>query len=111
MMQKQFYKVESFGKEYDVTLRAAEYVDGGTAIILDYMDEDYHCLMPFATLTVNLGRQNYGYAYVDINNCPWAENFIQENGLGEFAGKWCSSGFCAFPLYKFDMEKIGGADD
>ena len=105
--EAEMYKVRSYGKDYDVTVKVNEYVDGGLALTMDYMDEDYHCMMPFATLTVNLGRQNYGYAYVDTNNCPWAEKFIEENGLGEFTGKTCVSGFCCFPLYKFNMEVIG----
>ena len=101
-------KVKSYGKEYDVSVRKQKYVDGGLAIVLDYFDLDYQCVMPFAKLTVNLGRMNYGYAYVDTNNCPWAEEFIAENGLGEPTGDICCSGFCVYPLYKFDMEKIGG---
>ena len=101
-------KVKSYGKEYDVTVMAKKYVDGGLAVKMDYLDDEFNCWMPFATLTVNLGRMNYGYAYVDTNNCPWAEEFIAENGLGEPTGKTCCSGFCVYPLYKFNMEKIGG---
>ena len=101
------YKVNSFGKEYEVSVKPCKYVDGGLAIAMDYLDDEFGCMLPFARLTVNLGRQNNGYAYVDTNNCPWAEDFIKENGLGEFTGKICRSGFCEYPLYKFNMEKIG----
>lgn len=100
------YKVNSFGKEYDVTVNIMEYIDGGLALTMDYMDEDCHCLMPFATLTTNLGRQNYGYAYVDVNNCPWAEESIGKYGLGKFVGETCNSGFCVYPLYEFNLGKI-----
>ena len=41
------------------------------------------------------------YAYVDTNNMPNAEQFIEENKLGEFVGKYKMSGFCCYPLYKF----------
>ena len=41
------------------------------------------------------------YAYVDTNNMPNAEDFINENKLGEFAGEYKNSGFCWYPLYKF----------
>lgn len=101
-------KVTSYGKTYEVEVHAKTYVDGGLAITMDYLDDEFNCWMPFATLTVNLGRQNYGFAYVDVNNCPWGEDFIKEYGLGEFTGKRCCSGFCTYPLYKFDVEKIGG---
>ena len=44
--------------------------------------------------------------YVDINNCPWATKFIKDNELGEFTGKYGKSGFCVYPLYKFNLDKI-----
>lgn len=100
------YQLTSYGETYKIDLVKKEYTDGGLAIRLDYFDEEMQGWLPYAFLTVNLGRQNYGYAYVDINNCPWAEDFIEENGLGEFTGKVYSSGFCFYPLYKFNMDKI-----
>lgn len=30
---------------------------------------------PFALLTVNLCPLEYGYAYIDTNNCEWAPDF------------------------------------
>ena len=102
------FKVRSFGKEYDVTVNVNKYVDGGLALTMDYMDEDYHCMMPFATLTVNLGEKlAKNQAYVDTNNCPWAEGFIEKYGLGKETGRIGMSGFCFYPLYEFDMEAIG----
>lgn len=103
------YKVFSYGKEYDVTVTPKKYVSGGLALKMDCLDDEFGCMMPFATLTVNL-KNNLpeDHAFVDTNNCPWAEKFIEENGLGEFAGRYGSSGFCSYPLYKFYLDKIGG---
>ena len=102
------YKVRSYGKEYDVTVNVNKYVDGGLALKMDYMDDEFHCLLPFATLTVNLGKGlPENQAFVDINNCPWAEEFIEENGLGKDTGRIGASGYCFYPLYEFDMEVIG----
>ena len=95
------YKVTTWGREHDVIVFAARYRDGGLAVCMDEPGEG-----PFATLTVNLGRLNWGYAYVDTNNCPWAPEFLEKNGLAEFAWKKCASGFCEYPLYKFNMEKL-----
>lgn len=100
-------EVTSWGKTYTVAVKEEKYWDnGGLAITMDYFDEEYECWMPFATLTVNLGRIGYDHAYVDTNNCPWAEEFIAKYGLGKFTGEYGYSGFCAYPLYKFDMDKI-----
>ena len=45
-------------------------------------------------------------AYVDTNNCPWAEDFIEKNGLGKFLGIYGNSGYCTYPLYEFDLGKL-----
>lgn len=98
------YEIEAWGRKHNVTVHATKYVDNGNlTVCLDDPMEG-----PYATITVNLGRLNDGFAYVDTNNCPWAVKFLEENGLAEFTGKTCRSGFCEYPLYKFNMEKIVG---
>lgn len=87
---------------YDVEIEVASYRNNSNlAILLNSPTEG-----PFATLTVNLGELEEGYAFVDMNNCPWAETFIRENELGEFTGTSRLSGYCVYPLYKFDMSKL-----
>ena len=90
-------KVTSWGEEYEVTVEKTKYGNNGNLAIQLWCDDG-----PFATLTVNLNKKlKEGYAYVDINNCPWAEEFIEKNHLGEFADDFGFSGFCIYPLYKF----------
>ncbi len=61
----------------------------------------------FADLTVNISAPCPNYCgYVDINNCPELENFIEKHGLGEFTGLMGGSGFCSYPLYLFNPEKL-----
>ena len=68
---------------------------------------------PFADLTVNIddGIADETMAYVDTNNNKWAEKFIVDNGLGIKMGIEGFSGFCSYPLYKFDIDKIASYDD
>ena len=67
---------------------------------------------PFTTLTVNLEgydvKEKFGdnYAFVDTNNFPEAEEFIKKHKLGEFTGLGGVSGYCTYPLYKFDLERL-----
>lgn len=68
----------------------------------------------FAVITVNLVSSPYGdvkyqdesHAYIDTNNCPWAEEFLQENGIAKPDSRdiYGMSGFCAYPLYEFNPE-------
>ena len=65
----------------------------------------------FAVITVNLVNSPYGdgqyqdesHAYIDTNNCPWAEEFLQENGIAKPDPRdiYGMSGYCTYPLYEF----------
>lgn len=67
---------------------------------------------PYATITVNLGgsgnpfagMQSDKHAFVDTNNCPWVEDFLKENHIAENTRISMPSGFCMYPLYKFNKE-------
>ena len=86
-----------------------------------YMDNDTLALMlyttdgePFATLTVNLDesdalRSKY-LAFVDTNNHPWAPKFLAESKLGKPVGTYGFSGFCAYPLYRFNVKGVKHLD-
>lgn len=43
---------------------------------------------------------------MDTNNFPEAEEFIRIHELGTFTGTTAYSGFCEYPLYRFDLSKI-----
>ena len=97
-------KLFAWNEWVDVEIWVSEYADnGGLAICLDEPGEG-----PYAVMTVNLGRVGEDEAYVDVNNCPWAESFIAQYGLGEHTGKFGWSGYCIYPLYRFNTEKLMG---
>ncbi|MBR3208901.1 MAG: DUF4313 domain-containing protein [Bacilli bacterium] len=89
---------------YEVEVLRTTYRNNGSLAVLIETTEGE----PFATLTVNLasGIAEGDYAYVDTNNCEWAEKFIKENELGTPTGIMGYSGFCEYPLYLFDTSKI-----
>lgn len=59
----------------------------------------------YADITVNLNHPcaSSEYAFIDINNCPWAEAMILEMGIGQPTGITERSGFCTYPLYRFNF--------
>lgn len=64
---------------------------------------------PFANITVNLPQtkmwpENFGF--VDVNNFPQALSVIEKLGIGRHTGQFATSGFCVYPLYRFDEDKI-----
>lgn len=62
---------------------------------------------PFANVTVNTELPLPAYCgFVDVNNLPDAEKFIAENDLGEFLGIRRKYGYCEYPLYQFNEDKL-----
>lgn len=87
-----------------VYLQIGKYAADNSVAIQAWNREDG----PIATLTVCLcdRRLGEGEAYVDTNNCPWAVDFIEKEGLGKRTGRVGLSGYCIYPVVKFDMKKV-----
>ena len=103
-------KVKTAYGEYEITrFELGKYTYGDNlAIMLYCFDKELGGEEPFASLTVNLDYKGLSEneAFVDTNNCPWAKEFIKANALGEFTGLEFPSGYCMYPLYRFNLEKI-----
>lgn len=97
----------------EIYLQAMRYRNNDTVALLAYTvedDEDY------ADITVNLEQSAFAdqqdYQFVDTNNLPGIDKWLEENGLAEPTGITGSSGFCSYPLMKFNRkrleEEVGG---
>ena len=69
---------------------------------------------PFAVITKSFGEfiGMKDCAYIDTNNCNFTNVFV-ELGLAKPTGFTKRSGFCEYPLWKFDkgfLQAIGGAE-
>ena len=94
--------VKSWGMETEVTLEIAHYAENKNLAIQMWCEDG-----PYAILTVNLSQKcKPNCAFVDTNNCPWAENFIEKYKLGMPTGNMKMSGFCIYPEYEFDLAEI-----
>ncbi len=67
---------------------------------------------PYSVVTVNVPSFGSGVcefigmknaAYMDTNNFPWVNEFI-EKGIAVNTGFTKRSGFCEYPLYQFDED-------
>lgn len=98
------YKCETEFGTYDVSIEISTYYCGDN-LAISLITEDGE---PFAILSVNLPEWTLpnNIAFVDTNNCPWAEKFIADNKLGRPTGMTGTSGYCTYPLYRFYMEKL-----
>ncbi len=94
----------TFGVYEDVYLQIGKYQADNSVAIRAWNREDG----PIATITVCLCDKSLGEgeAYIDTNNCPWAIDFIEQEGLGKKTGRMGRSGYCTYPVVKFDMQKV-----
>lgn len=103
-MAKPFTVTTMFGKER-CTMSASKYADKAGHIAIQLWCADG----PFATLTVNLPgvrTMPKNVSCVDTNNCPWAPALIKRLKIGKPTGHYLHSGFCSYPVYTFDLDKI-----
>jgi hypothetical protein len=93
------------GRTYPVTLQFSKYTSNDKLAV--QLIEAAAPWCPFAALTVNLQSplQDKTHAFVDTNNCPWAEEFLLDNGIAtKVDGCEERSGYCTYPLYEFNKE-------
>ena len=103
------YTQEQGGDEFlhmskDFYLTKDKYLaDGGLYLAVHDIDGDLTAVLTKCLDGMTLHEDE---AYVDVNNCPWAKDFIEINKLGTPTGVSTGSGYCLYPLYKFDLEKV-----
>ena len=62
---------------------------------------------PWSTLTTNFDvALAPNEAFVDTNNNTGIAEILVENGIAEPTGKGIKSGFCTYPLFKFNLDKV-----
>ncbi len=91
-----------------VILTIQQYRNNGSLAVQALAVEDGNVVNIFEILTVNLchGMQDDKRAFVDTNNCDWAERFLKKNKLAKDTGIKARSGFCSYPLYEWDTTKL-----
>ena len=73
------------------------------SLSLEIWNDEYG---PIADMTRCLGGACEGYGFLDMNNCPWAAEFVKKLGIGKDTGLSRRNGYCIYPLYEFNMEKV-----
>ena len=105
-MKKTLLLHTQWGTDENVSIRISSY-PGNKALYIGLVSNTDGYDEPYGDVSVNLAHAAPEYcAYVDTNNMPELEKFITDNRLGEFTGMTQGSGFCSYPLYLFDADRL-----
>lgn len=107
------YKINVMDQEYEVAPEIHLYTVSdfmskemhGIAVRLTWNDPETGIPQPFAMLTKSFGEfiGMKNCAYIDLNNCPFATQFLQE-GIAVDTGFNKQRGMCTYPLWQFKEE-------
>ncbi len=111
--QGKTFEFEAYGTTYTGALRVGTYASNkNLAVQLVFEDTELGGWDLFTVLTTNIVdlpriAESEGWACVDTNNFPGGPALIEKLGIGRpDNGKTVRSGFCTYPLYIFDLEKL-----
>lgn len=92
------------GETETVYIEITEYRNPKGRVALQMYDNEG----PYATLSVNLPKEKCddGEFFVDVNNCPWAPEFLEKKKIAKPTFDMAFSGFCCYPKYKLRKEMM-----
>jgi len=101
-----------WGSTEIVTPKINSYANNNNLYLgLDYFDNEFEEWLPYSDVTVNVGKLPYLESAIDTNNNGTAiVTFLEENGFGYLTGLSIESGFCTFPVFKFNEDKLREVD-
>lgn len=79
------------------------YMDGPPAIEVWNAAVGLICRLTVCLCELTLAENE---SFVDVNNNPYALDFVYEYGLGRVTGRFEPSGYCLYPSVVFDMEQV-----
>ena len=104
-MEELKYKSSYEDEPIKMELQVSQYLNSG-AIYLGLICETDGFPEPYGDITVNLGTVPDYCGFLDVNNMEGIKEFVEEHGLGRSLEIEKASGFCRYPLYEFDKEKL-----
>lgn len=84
----------------------------GGGLAIDLLQKEDESFVPYGNLTVNLSKAcDVNAAYIDVNHNAGIMEALLEYHMGKPTGRVCQSGFCQYPEFLFDEEKLRQADE
>lgn len=84
-----------------MTFKKSTYNNNGNLAVIAFEDDGEQ----YGVLTVNIDILMPGFATLDTNNFPNAEEIAKSLGAVP-TGQYLNSGFCQYPLYDFNSVEL-----
>ena len=98
--------IKDGNRERPVSFQMSRYASNGNLYVglFDYSGEEPEFLFD---ITVNLDKKcEPDCSFVDINNWPNVDKWLMYHGFANPTMEWESSGFCWYPEFRFNIEKL-----
>lgn len=84
----------------------------GSGLAIDLLEKEGGSFVFYGNLTVNLSIAcDVNAAYIDVNHNAGIIEILLEHQMGKLTGRVYQSGFCQYPEFLFDEEKLRQADE
>ena len=90
-------------KDIDVLLSVEEYVQNNQLAIMLYEKETWEYYTDLSVFVKDF--ENKWYCVLDVNNFPWAEEFVQRYNLWTLVD-YVQSWFVSYPIYEMDLYEL-----
>lgn len=111
-MRPGFEYTDSFGDNYILYPEFSMYTNNKNLFLgFEYYDSEWEDIDSYCDATVNIFKLPFLHSAIDTNNNgDKIIDFLERNGFGERTGQFIPSGYCMFPVFKFNEEKIKELD-
>lgn len=83
------------------------YHDNNLYMSLLSYDQELQAWDHYGTVTVNITQLPFLYSAIDTNNNgEQILAFLEENGFGQATGHMLPSGYCTYPVFRFDEDML-----
>lgn len=105
---QRWMEYEGFSGSYQVIPYLSIYSDNDNLYMgMVSYETEFGGLEHFASVTVNIVDLPYLHAAIDTNNNgPQILDFLKKNGFGELTGLQIPNGYCVYPVFKFNEDKL-----
>ena len=80
--------------------------DSLAIIVMEETEDGYDEQFDIITVNLPFGFADGTHAYIDTNNCSWAEAMLKKHKFAKPTGEYGHSGWCTYPLYEFNLAKF-----